>query len=72
MYLKLYPGEEANGLLHQTWNPTGRGRGRSEAGWHMRGVFIAERVWFGLVWFGRQLLNTVVEQVLKEALAFPA
>lgn len=28
-------------------------------------------MWFGLVWFGRQLLNTVVEQVLKKASAFP-
>lgn len=34
------------------------------AGWHMRGVFIAEPSVAGL---GRQLLNTVVEQVLKKA-----
>lgn len=27
----------------------GQEQGRSEAGWHMRGVFIAEQVWFGLV-----------------------
>lgn len=49
----------------------GQEQGRSEAGWHMRGVFIAEQVWFGLVWFGRLLLNTVVEQVLMKVLAFP-
>lgn len=29
-------------------------------------------MWLGLVWFGSQLLNTVVEQVLKKALAFRA
>lgn len=69
--MKLCVGEEASGLLHQIWSSTGRERGRSEAGWHMRRVFIAKPVWFGLVWFGRQLLNTVVEQVLKEAWAFP-
>lgn len=69
--MQLCVGEEASGLLPQMWNLAGRERGRSEAGWHMRGVFIAERVWFGLVWFGRQLLNTVVEQVLKKASVFP-
>lgn len=69
--MKLCVGEEASGLLHQIWNSAGRQQGRSEAGWHMRGVFIAEQVWFGLVWFGRRLLNRVVEQVLKKALAFP-
>lgn len=35
------------------------------AGWHTRGVFIAEPSVAG---FGRQLLNTAVEQVLKKAL----
>lgn len=35
------------------------------SGWHMRGVFIAEP---SVAAFGRQLLNTVVEQVLKKAL----
>lgn len=34
------------------------------AGWHTRGVFIAEP---SLAGFGRQLLNTVMEQVLKKA-----
>lgn len=52
------------GALHSR-----RERGRSVAGWHMRGVFIAEPSVAG---FGRQLLNTVVEQVLKKAPAFPA
>lgn len=43
-----------------------RERGRSVAGWHMRRVFIAEPSVAG---FGRQLLNTVVEQVLKAPLS---
>lgn len=48
---------------------SGRERGRSTAGWHMCGVFIAE---LSVVWLGRQLLNTVVEQVLRRAPTFHA
>lgn len=60
----------ARGLLHPVWSAVlQKGRGRSVAGWHMRGVFIAEPSVAG---FGRQLLNTAVEQVLKKAPAFPA